>query len=183
MVPPDHVPMRPFTKARLPTFCCKSCFALCAPILDLQSKNLNSPADFSRGLGLGRTWHRTSRQRGPETHHARLGNREGRQQQRGQLGAAGALHWSPAIASSVLATSRMSGLNLRLSLPMPKVRSTWGSGSVATRLRADRLALVSAKCNLPDPIAALGTASWHSLCPKTSCTCASDRVSFTAGCR
>ena len=40
-------------------------------------KKLKYPADSSRGLGLGRTWHRTSRQRSPETRHARIREQRG----------------------------------------------------------------------------------------------------------
>ena len=38
-------------------------------------KNLKCPVDFSRGLGLGRTWHRASQQRSPGTRRARIWER------------------------------------------------------------------------------------------------------------
>ena len=50
---------------------------LLCPHIVAAIKNLKCPACSSRGLGLGRTWHRTSWQRSPKTRHARIRERRG----------------------------------------------------------------------------------------------------------
>ena len=59
-------------------------------ILELQAKFLKFAGSSCRGLGLGRMWNRTSRQRGPETRGAHTGTERGSSDKgdRGSRGAA-----------------------------------------------------------------------------------------------